>query len=467
MNNSIYRLGLMGVVFSTIDKVDITQEQTPKLLEYLASQNVPTAKEPLSEAIVNAYEFLSRELDYYDSSELKVNDLVERYLVTVLENMVVGNPPSARDVSIMLCSLGNKNNDHDETSAVETVIETTRSRLSFFENPENLYGASVEKIDGVIKDLDYLFKVLSLIDVFVTSRLGMIAGLEEFAPINYDHLIPKEEHDFEVADLECSSEDDCPCGCAFNDSLKLLQGMEDYLEGSITEESIFFQDKVNTQSTLLELHNGSEGPIFDAIKATASKAYEVIMLSWKGVKEFFATSDKEADDAVVAKADDNKKAIQSMASKAAKINDKAMQGIKNLAAKVDTTGAMGKIVARLSGPPTAAGVIDGLLGLLNENSTSGKALQEKKKEAEAALAELKKASTSISGDETNKELAGEAKASIQEKTKAAKQAVADAKKLVADHNKLTKGIRNAINGITPLIFISETPSTDTDKKDNK
>lgn len=130
---------------------------------------------------------------------------------------------------------------------------------------------------------------------------------------------------------------------------------------------------------------------------------------------------------------------------------------------------MGKVVANLTGPSSAGGVIDGLLGLLGTNSAVSKELNDKKKAAETALSDLKKATDDISGDDSNKEAAATAKAALNEKIAGAREAVSDAKKEAQDHNKITKGIRKAIKGITPHIFITKNDDDDDnkDKKDKK
>lgn len=190
------------------------------------------------------------------------------------------------------------------------------------------------------------------------------------------------------------------------------------------------------------------------MKNLGKVAYKAAMETWDNVKALFDESEEDADDSVTNVADDNKKAIQSMDSADAKINDNAKAGIIAMAAKVDPSGNMGKVVARLEGPSSAGGVIDGLLGLLGTSSVLNKEIDAEKKVAEDALSDLKKTSESVSGDDSNKDAAAAAKAGMQDKISKAKEAVAAVKKKAQDHNKVTKGIRKAIRGITPHIFIS-------------
>lgn len=471
MSESIYRLGLMAVVYSQMNKGGVSHDQSPTLVEYLDRQAIPLNKEGLLEHITRSYEVVVRELDYYDESELLVNQLLERYLVQLLEDMNAGNRYRARDVSMMLCSLGNKNNEHECGNAVGAIIDKANALLDNFSSPDRLSDLSIEACNSIASQLTYLMKILSLVDVFVTSRLGIVAGLEEYAPLDYTNLVPEKVTDWEVNEDACSTTPDCQCGCAFEHPLKLLQGMEDFLDGVETEDSAYFEGVARANNIRLEQLTGNEGPIFDQIKDLGRKAYDAVMAAWKNVKDWFDSSDKDKNEAVVDEADDNKKAIQSMPTDGVKLNDSAKKGISALAEKIDPTGAMGKIVAKLTSPSSASGVIDGLMGLLTKQSASGSDLQEKKKAAEDALAELKKAGDQANGDDSNKDAASAVRSGMKEKIKTAKGAVSAAKKAVSEHNKITSGIRKAISGITPHIFIKEGAAPgnedDTDEKKKK
>jgi len=472
MSESIYRLGLMGTIYSRLDETAIDAGQSPQLLEYLKGHGIALTKEALREQITRCSEVVGRELDYYDESELKVNQLLERYLVQLLEDMHSGLRHTGRDISMMICSLGNKNNDHECQSAVGNLISAAYSLLETFNSEERLNDLSVEICNAVSSQLAYIAKILSLVDVFVTSRLGMLAGLEEFAPVDYNYVNTVPMMDW-VAGTECTTLEDCACGCAFEKAfdhpLSMLQGIEDFLNGTESSDRLYFEGVANANGIRLQLYTGNEGPVYDAIKELGRKAYDAVMAAWTAVKDWFdSDGEKEKDKVVESTADDNKKAIQGMDKAAdAQINDAAKTGIAALAAKVDPTGAMGKIVARLSNPASASGVIDGLMGLLTKQSAGSSDLQDEKKKTEAALAELKKAGDSANGDDKNAEAAAATKSGMQEKIKNAKAAVNSAKKKVKEHNKITEGIRKAITGITPHIFVAEGAAATKDDDEKK
>lgn len=472
MSDQIYRLGLMGLVYSRLDSHAVDAGQTPQLLEYLKGQDIPLTEEALRERIQSCFSAVERELDYYDESELKVNILLERYIVQLLEDLSAGTRHSGRDISLMICSLGNKNNDHDSGNAVQKLLDRAHQALNLFHDISDLKDKPAEVFNMTSSTLTYIVKILSLLDVFVTSRLGMLAGLEEYAPTDYNYINPVEVTDW-VAGTECNTQEDCPCGCAFDKAfghpLTLLQGMEDFLNGNESEDRVYFEGVASANGIRLQLYTGNEGPVYDAIKELGRTAYDAVMAAWKAVKDWFdSDGDKEKNKVAESTAEDNKKAIQSMDKTAdAEINENAKKGIAALAAKVDPTGAMGKIVARLSNPASAGGVIDGLLGLLSKSSEGGSDLQAEKKKTEEALAELKKAGDSANGDDKNAEAAAATKSGMQEKIKNAKAAVSNAKKKVKEHNRITDGIRKAITGITPHIFVAEGAAATTDEEKNK
>lgn len=459
--SAAYRLGLVGALINTLDRTTLTTEETPQLLQYLENVGIgEVTKENLQRQLWGALSTIEREFDYYDSSELKVNELLNQYFVDLWNTVNNGIYPPVRDVSMTVCALGNKGGDFAEDEGVECfikagqdIIKRYEDRLEFDELPDQ----STEVYLADSRKLEYFLKVLSVIDVFVTSRFGAMAGVEEYAPVDYNYLHPI---DLEMTDwvggLECNQQEDCQCGCTVDHSLKLLEGMEDYLEGNLqTEPAIYFEGVARANGIRLDLLEGNEGPVWDAVKNLANEAWKAITAAWEAVKDWFSDpeEEKKKNEATVEKADDNKKAIQSMEDKSATINDAAAAGIKALAEKTDPTGGMSKIVLRLTGPASAPGVIDGLLGELEKHSSGGAELQEEKKAAETALADLKKA-TSVSGDDDNKEAAATAKAGVKEKIKAARESVKKVKQTISEHNKITKGIRKAIEGITPHIFVT-------------
>lgn len=461
------KLGLIGMLINGLDKVQFSSEDNPRFLHYLTMQGIgEITRENLVEQLNNTVGTIVRHFDYYDSSEMATNKALNDFLGELVGRIENGDYTPPRDVSMMITSLGNKPGSSNNQDGVEALIALAKRVLDPYEaldgdevpdQPDEAYQVDARR-------MEYIDRILSLVDVFVTARFGMLAGIEEYAPLDYNEVHPIET--FDVGGVECVSNDTCKCGCAMDHSLTMLQGISDYLgDKSDTPDYYYFEGVTRANGLWMDNISGSEGPVFDAVKNLGKVAYKAAMETWKNVQALFDESEDDADDNVTNDADDNKKAIQSMDSADAKINDNAKNGIIAMAQKVDPSGAMGKIVARLTGPSSAGGVIDGLLGLLGTNSALTKDIESDKKAAEDALADLKKTSESISGDDTNKDAAAAAKSSMQDKISKAKEAVTAVKKKAQDHNKATKGIRKAIRGITPHIFISVGPKKE--KEDDK
>lgn len=466
MNHSI-KLGLIGMLLNSLGKVNLTQEENQRLLSFLDRMGIGTVdKDNLLQQLHGNISVIAQELDYFDSSELQVNEPLDKYLIDVSNQIANSNYVRPRDVAMVIVSLGNKPGDNDQEDGVKALLEMAWSILNRYEElpPGEIPDQSDEVYCADARRLEYILRILGQVDLFVTARFGMIAGVEEYAPLPYATVHPLET--FDIVGFECGLTADCKCGCAVDHSEKMLAGLEAFISGDTDSSDYHYLEGVNkARGVYLADVSGTEGKVFDALKALGKAAYEASKEAWDNLVSMFDESDDEADKNVTNVADDNKKAIQSMKDKAAEINDKAKAGIAALAEKVDPSGAMGKIVANLTGPSSAGGVIDGLLGLMGTNSAVSKELNDKKKAAETALSDLKKATDGISGDDSNKEAAATARAALNEKIAGAREAVADAKKEAQEHNKITKGIRKAIKGITPHIFI--TKGGDDDNKDNK
>lgn len=458
------KLGLIGMLINGLDKTTFSPEDNRHFLQYLTTQGIgEVTRDNLLLQLNGNVDIIARHFDYYDSSEMATNKPLCDYLIELSNDIGNGNYPVPRDVSMIITSLGNKPGPSNNQDGVEILIAMAKRALDKYEDldGDELPDQSDEVYQADARRLEYLDRILSLVDVFVTARFGMLAGIEEYAPLDYNEVHPIES--FDIAGIECGGNESCKCGCSLDHSLTMLQGIADQL-GDKTDTPDYYYYEGITRANGLGMDNisGSEGPVFDAVKNLGKVAYKAAMETWKNVQALFDESEEEADDTVTNVADDHKKAIQSMDSADAKINDNAKTGIIAMAQKVDPSGAMGKIVARLSGPSSAGGVIDGLLGLLGTNSALTKDIDGEKKAAEDALADLKKTSESVSGDDTNKDAAAAAKASMQDKISKAKEAVAAVKKKAQGHNKATKGIRKAIRGITPHIFISVGPKKEKD-----
>lgn len=464
--NMFARLGLVGMLLHEQTRNKISWDVNPELMNYLEVLGVQAiTQHNLIKEIQIITAAIAREFDYFDASEMKVNEVLDQYLRDYAGTIKDGYVSTRRDTAMIICSLGNKGGAFEEDEGVEELLKISSYIIGELEQIEegkvpdfspDIYVAWANKLEKV-------HTVLSLLDVFLTSRLGMVMGVEEFAPLDYNYLNPVDPPDF-VSGLECSSLEDCQCGCAFDHPLRILSGMEDFLNGVESDNSLYFQSVAKTNNIRLQAVAGQEGPVYEAIRELGTKAYEAVMAAWDSVRKWFSNTEDEANDTELKKTvENNKKAIQSMDSTNAVINQAAKNGITNLAERTDPTGGMSKIVAKLTTPASASLVLDGLLGHLATWKSSGGPLFDAKKAAEENLAALKKAASGANGNDDNKDAAKEAKALVQEKIKAARESVAAAKKLVSSHNKITSGIKKAINGITPHIFVVDKSAAAEDK----
>lgn len=463
--NAAYRLGLLGMILGEVGKDVLSEEKTPELVNYLEKHGVSQlTEEHIMGQIVNTLNVIGREFDYYDASELKVNTVLDRYLKETLDSIENGIYQFPRDISMLICSLGNKGGAFTETEGVGELISTGKGLVNYLleQDEGSLRNTPAEVYSATARKLEYIDKILSLVDIFVTSRQGLLAGLEEYAPMDYTYLHPIEVNHWGVPGLECAGGESCECGCVLDHPLHVLQGLEDYLDGIQSTDRDYFMTVAEMNGVKLRSIEGSEGQVFDSIKAVARNAYQAALSGWEQLKAWYESSEKEKadNDAVAKTGEDNKKAVQTMPTKNVTINDKAREGIKTLAEKVDVSGAMSQVVNRLRTPTDVGGVIDGLLGLLKKEEVNGEKLRADKKAVDTTLAELRKASQQTSGNDEDKEAVSAAKAAVQETVKAAKEAVAEAKKKIGEHDKLVKGLRKAIKGITPHIFIKEGGNTE-------
>lgn len=461
--NSIFTFGLLGQLIEHREK--LSKERTPEMMSYLERMNIGELNSSnLHQQLIGHAQIIERELDYYDSSELRTNELLSQYLRDQANAIVNSHFTPARETAMTICALGNKGGEFDEAEGVQLLIEHAQRILSrYLEMGESDINVPAAEYEQHARMLEAIERLLSQVDMFVTSRNGMVAGVEEFYPMDYQELSPVDAPDW-VSGMECGGAEDCKCGCAFDHPLKVLEGMEDFLSGQESPARDYFVTVANLNGIRLEQHAGQEGPVYDAIKELGRKAYDAVMAAWKSLSEWFTTSDDEAVKELQSKVDDNKKAIQSMPKDGVKINDSAKNGIRALATKADPTGELSKVVQGLNGPADASKVLDSLMIAYAKHSKTGGALTDQRKKAEAALADLKKAAESASGNDENKEAAAAAKQGMQERVKNARAAVTDAKKLVGQQNKITAGIKKAINGITPHIFVTESGSSPSGKE---
>lgn len=450
--NAIFKFGLLGQLMT--HRMELSKERTPVMVQYLEDAGIGELNsDNLCRQLHGCLNIIERQFDYYDASELKVNELLDQYLIDVSNAIINADYAVPREIAMNITALGNKGGDFAETDGVKALLEIAQGIIEKYRGltESDIPGFPPDHYRAHARQLEALDKVLSLVDVYVTAHLGMLAGVEEYAPVDYNYLHPVETTDW-VSGIECNQQDDCTCGCVLDHPLRILTGFEDYLQGTESNDRAYFESVANTNGVKLAGITGNEAITLDAIESMGRTALEAVMAAWESIKKWLDEADDEEDKATVATAEDNKKAIQGMPSKAVRINDAARNGIKNLATKADPTGELTKIVTSLNGPGDASRVIDGLLGALRKHSKTSGPLKDQRKKTEDALGELRKRPQRKDG---SPEALAAARTAMQAKIKTAREAVKDAKKLMSDHNKITKAIRRAITGITPHIFISE------------
>lgn len=414
-------------------------------------------RDELKTSFIETIAALGRRFDYFEQSEMKVNELLNDYLKSdIMQFLWAEKPvlPDPRTVAMAVCALGNKGGEHIHGSGVDEIWAFAKEQLEHFEgdafNPDRIHFLSEERI---VNQLQFAEQVLHIVDVFVASRLGMLAGVEEFAPGYYVDPDSFPEPDFEPEGCVGPS-NDCDCGCEFDHGLTILEGLEDFLNGQNTPACAYMQAVAFSNGIRLQDITGNEGAIIDGIKDMGSKAWEALKAAFDAIMSMFDPKEEEAKAAAAAETtEDNKKALQAMEDKSLVINDAAKNGIIKLADSAYPQGEMKAIVTKLSTVASAPRVIDALMGLMKKETRGGDKLVKARDKAKAALDELK-SSTNKAGtaDEKNKEAVAAAKAAVGEKTKAAREALSAAKKEVGGHKKRMAAIKKAINGINPKIF---------------
>jgi len=403
---------------------------------------------------------LERRFDYYDESEMRVNTALDEYLNSEVMRLLWAEKPvlpEPRSIALTICALGNRGGDHDHGNGIGEIYDFAKTQLErisgYAVRPSTIHFLSLER---EIDQLEFAERVLGIVDVFVTSRAGMVAGLEEFPPVDVSELAPIPEPDF--TEVVCVGTTECPCGCVLEHGELLLEGMEDLLSDTDSYARNYLLGVASSQNVRLSAVAGNEGAILDGLKSMGETAYNTIMESLKAIMNVIDPKDSEESAKTIREtAENNKKALQAMPDKGtARINDAAKTGIQKLAVNTYPNGEMTTCISSISTADKAGGVIDKLLGLLQKEVSSGGALRDKEKETKTALDELKKASSdAASADEKNKDVVAAAKQKVNEKIAKARESLKGAKGEVKGHNKRIAGIRKAVSGISPKIFISE------------
>lgn len=464
------QLHLLGLMIIT-KVLEIDKSAHPVLAKVLESLGIYDDTRPMTaDEVKNCFyvvlSALGKKFTYYDANELKVNWMLNDYLTNLYYDMRNGIYERPKTIAMTICGCGNRGGSMDQTSGVMKFVEEVQfifDKLEKFHDGEDDFG--VEVLNSYIRKLEYMEKVLELTDVFVTGRLGAMANIPEYSEAQLADVGEIPDPDFDMDGLSCSGSTDCLCGCSMDHPLKVIQGMEDFLNGVESSDRDYFVGVAGANNIRLEGYTGNEGPVFDAIKDVGEKAWNALTASLKAIKEMFSSSDSSAKvEAAEEAADNNKKALAAMKDTAAVINDKARQGIQTLADSIDPTGKIKNLVSQLRTPKDAPKVIDALMGLMAKEATNNGSVGKQLDTAATSISDLKSATAAASGDEANKDVVAAKKSKVNDKVKASKEAIKDVKFELAAHNKLMEGIKKAISGISPKIFIVD-KSKDEGNKD--
>lgn len=467
--NLYFELGLVSLLL-TGRAGNLTPENNPVMVDLLRSMGLDYVVDQdnheegsVKERLFRIVAALEDRLAYYDGSELEVNWPVNQYLSALLDDAHNGTFTQERIVAMQVCALGNKSSDNMSGSSVTNWIEFAHKKLQYFiELYEGHETPCLPAIQAQIRTIEYAEKVLNIVDVFVTSRLGMFMGVEEFAPAQLEDLPEATAVDFSEPE-GCKKDNDCDCGCVAEPTLRLLQGMEDYLNGADTPDANYLIGVAGIYNARMSAVEGTEGAILDGIKDMAMKAWSAITESFSAIKEWFSSNDSTADTkAVTEAAETNKKDLAAAKEGSGdQINPTAKAGLVKLAAEADPSGAFSAIVGSLNTKSDASACLDKLLGLLQKQQGPAAGLDALLKLAQDKLTALKSAAGSVSGkDEKNKEVVGTAKKTTQDSIAAAKEAVKQVKEKVTAHKKLVSGIRKAVSGINTKVFPAVEPKED-------
>lgn len=395
----------------------------------------------------------ARDIDYYDASELKVNEVLDRYLVELHYNYHNGHKAPTDQIAALICAYGNKVVEKDSKAGVALWIEQACNIIDSMRDLVDTDGESAA-LGLYVGYLCYCERILQLVDVFVTAHNGMLAGMEEYAPADYNDVYPMYIPDFTTG-VECGGHQGCECGCQMDHPIKALEGLEDLLSGREgTEAARYTAGVLFANDIRLTAYQGNEEGVIDSIKEMGTKAYEWIKEALASFFDMFSSeSAEEISKEAESVAEANKKAIQAMEKKDVQINDAAKKGIVALAASIDSTGGVGKVVAKLTTPASASAVLDGLQAILNKQLSKQGKLGEKLEAAKAAHDELKAANTKASTTkEGNKDVVANAKSNVSDKIAKAKEKLAELRKAAGEQKKFVAGINKCIKGIGPKIF---------------
>jgi CHASE3 domain sensor protein len=466
MNKQI-KLEMLGLLMAEDKTVD--PEENPVLFNMLVQLgiygDVLQDKDRIRQEYIRSVGEFDADLKYYESLEIQTNPALNLYLTELAQSIDVAQGETCRQMAVNISAMGNKGGIYGETDGVLLLIETGYQKLAeLYKLHDEGYEEQAPRTQFQLHthNLHQVLKALELTDVFVTSRFAAVSGVPEFPESALVDLPEPAEPDFELDTDECGDEN-CLCGCRLDEAVMMVEGFEDLLADRDTAPRAYMEGVAHANSLRLRRVEGQEGAVFDALKELGRKAYEVAVESLKAVKELFDEGDdQEKMDDAKETADTNKKALQSIKSDTpARINDAARKGINDLAEKIDPTGRLKNLVSNLTTPADGARVLDGMLGFMRKGILDGSGVADKIKEAQKTIDELKKAGDDADkGDEENKEVVAANKARVQEKVAEAKEALKKVKAELSQHNKWMSGLKKAIAGINPKIFVEDTSKGD-------
>lgn len=377
-----------------------------------------------------------------------VSEPLNEYLLNILDDIKDQCFYQTKVIAVNVCQFGNRITPESSVIAFKAInhrLDEIYIQLHK-DIDTDLCGPN---IGALISEAQYLNDILEVCDAFVTASIGAVLGAEEHYPDEVDEIGENIEA---LAGMEHGEE--CQCGCnSVNAPHQFLQGYEDYLSNRDTVDAQFAISELMRTGALKV--DGMEGPALDKIKDAAKAVIATLTDALKTMKDsFFNKTDQEMVDAAKAAAETNKKGLNAIPG-TSPVYPKPKEGIIALAKSVDPDGDMPGIVSNMDDAAAGMRVIDGLLGYMNKQVTTGSDLQKAYDAAKSAVDNLKKVSGKAGGSEDNKDVNAEIKTQVNEATSGAKDSFADARAVLKKHRKLMSGILKAIKNTTANNFKHE------------
>lgn len=416
--------------------------KSPKMLAVLNGRSLFTADKTVAkQKVQHIVDCIKEEITSLESGNYRTNLETNNYLLSLIEGFKVNVIPTSVDLAKQICKLGNKGLEQTLNEGIVKLCNLARATLDSLTDATN--EECIVKRLNIIRCIE---SVLSHVKTFDYVYGGMMAGADSYPPSQLIDLPEPPEPDFE-------SKYDIPVEVTHMETM--IDGMGDYIDGTESYSSDYFQTVVKLNDVKLVNIAGNEGKVFDVIKEMGSAAYKSIMESLNAVKGMFSEKNiKEQAERIAESGERNKKALSAMKDKTAEINETAKESLVKLAEDSDPSGDFAKIVTGFKSPTDGERVIDSLLGIVNKIASGNSSVDENFKEAKSALDALKKASDdAVKGDEENADVVAANKAAVNENIKLAKEKLKSAKLEIIAVKKQMSGYEKAISGISPKIFV--------------